>query len=93
MNWHYSSENLTGNVHVATGWINEHHPEWDIVAMEFNGGGYTTVVHRYPQPDTPTKRWTEVLCQTCGGNGVIQMANGVSECSRCKGSCYDPCQV
>jgi Helix-turn-helix len=37
-----------------------------------------------------TRRWTEVLCQGCGGNGVIKIAGGVSECPRCGGRCFEP---
>ena len=36
------------------------------------------------------KRWTEVLCQSCGGNGVVKIHNGVSICPRCEGRCYEP---
>lgn len=36
------------------------------------------------------RRWTEVLCQKCGGNGVIKIQGGVSTCPRCDGRCYDP---
>ena len=91
MKWYYKSENLEGNVHVAVEWINTHHPTWDVVAMEFNGGGYTVVVHRelLEEVEKP-KRWTEILCQKCGGNGVIKISGGSSECPRCEGRCYDP---
>lgn len=36
------------------------------------------------------RRWTEVLCQQCGGNGVIKITGGVSTCPRCEGRCYEP---
>ncbi len=36
------------------------------------------------------KRWTEVLCQKCGGNGVVKIPGGVSQCPRCDGRCYEP---
>lgn len=38
----------------------------------------------------PGKRWTEVLCQKCGGNGVVKIPGGVSTCPRCDGRCYEP---
>lgn len=37
-----------------------------------------------------TKRWTDVLCTKCGGNGVVKIPGGVSECPRCEGRCYEP---
>jgi hypothetical protein len=46
MRWHYHSFNVPGNFHQAAHWITENHPEWDVVAMHFNGGNYTVVVHR-----------------------------------------------
>lgn len=46
--WHYHSENLGGNLHSAAQYISEQHPEWDVVAMSFNGGNYTVVVWREP---------------------------------------------
>lgn len=36
------------------------------------------------------KRWTEVLCTKCGGNGVIKIPGGMSECPHCEGRCYEP---
>lgn len=39
------------------------------------------------------RSWTEVLCQQCGGNGVVKIHHGVSVCPRCKGHCYDPVGV
>lgn len=46
MNWDYLSTNLPGNLHDAARHINEHHPDWDVVAMHFNGGHHTVVVYR-----------------------------------------------
>ncbi len=37
-----------------------------------------------------SKRWTEVLCTQCGGNGVIKIHHGTSVCPRCDGRCYEP---
>ncbi len=37
-----------------------------------------------------SRRWTEVLCTRCGGNGVIKIAHGVSSCPHCDGRCYEP---
>ena len=36
------------------------------------------------------KRWTEVLCTKCGGNGVVAIHHGTSVCPRCDGRCYEP---
>lgn len=36
------------------------------------------------------KRWTDELCQKCGGNGTIKIPGGVSECPHCQGRCYEP---
>ena len=36
------------------------------------------------------KRWTEVLCMRCGGNGVVKIPGGVSTCDHCEGRCYEP---
>lgn len=36
------------------------------------------------------KRWTEMLCQQCDGNGVITIPGGVSTCPHCEGDCYEP---
>lgn len=44
--YRYFSETLPGNLHQVVGWVNEHRPHWNIIAMEFDGGGYSTVVHR-----------------------------------------------
>lgn len=44
--WIYSSQNIPGNLHEAALWLTCNHPEWDVVAMSFNGGGYTVVVYR-----------------------------------------------
>lgn len=46
MKWTYRSENVPGNVHQAAYWVSTNHPEWDVVAMSFNDGLYTTVVYR-----------------------------------------------
>ena len=46
MKWRYLSENIAGNLHQAAHWITEHHPEWDIVTLDFSGGNYTVVVYR-----------------------------------------------
>lgn len=40
--------------------------------------------------ERPPKRWTDVLCHQCGGNGVIKIHHGVSTCPRCSGRCYEP---
>lgn len=45
------------------------------------------------EASAPSKRWTEVLCQQCGGNGVIKIPGGVSQCPRCDGRCYDPAEA
>ncbi len=68
------------------------------------GFGYTSdgVLKAYPSPtvsagsaqapETPPsgRRWTEVLCQKCGGNGVVKIPGGISQCPRCDGRCYEP---
>ena len=41
-------------------------------------------------PASPPRRWTEVLCTICGGNGVVKIPGGVSQCPRCEGRCYEP---
>ena len=43
--WSYFSENLGGNLHEVASYIDEYHPEWDVVAMDFTGSG-TVVVYR-----------------------------------------------
>ena len=50
MKWTYHAETLPGNFHSAVAYINEHHPEWDVITMDFNGGNYTIVVYRTPHP-------------------------------------------
>jgi hypothetical protein len=52
--WRYKSENLAGNLHVAATYINEKHPEWDVVALEYNGGHHTVVVFRELIEEAPT---------------------------------------
>ena len=42
------------------------------------------------QPAFPPKRWTEVLCTRCGGNGVVKITGGTSVCDHCEGRCYEP---
>ena len=44
--WKYYSQNLNGNLHDSVRYLNESHPEWDIVAMSFTGGHHTVVVYR-----------------------------------------------
>ena len=49
--WTYGSENVLGNVHDAARYINEKHPEWDVVFMSPDGengtpGSVTAVVYR-----------------------------------------------
>ena len=40
--WEYHSESIPGSLHSATHFINDYHPEWDVVAMETVG--YNTIV-------------------------------------------------
>ncbi len=47
MKWAYHSENLAGNLHDATDWINKSHPEWDVITLH-PIGNYTIVVYRLP---------------------------------------------
>jgi len=42
--WKYHSENIGGNFHYAVNWVNEYHPGWDIVTMEYASGVDKTVV-------------------------------------------------
>lgn len=51
MRWKYESTNLPGNFHSAALWISNNHPEWDVIAMDFNGGHYTVVVYRIPKEE------------------------------------------
>lgn len=48
--WQYKSENLGGNLHSAAAWISQHHPEWDVVAMDCTAGYNTVVVYRIELP-------------------------------------------
>jgi hypothetical protein len=49
MKWLYHSENVPGNFHSAVGWINAHHPDWDVVTMQYvMNADYTVVVWREP---------------------------------------------
>ena len=41
-------------------------------------------IHRDGKP--PAKD----LCSQCGGNGVINIPGGMSECPRCDGDCWEP---
>ena len=42
-------------------------------------------------PPAPGARGIErVLCQSCGGNGVVKIAGGIMVCGRCNGDCYEP---
>lgn len=45
MRWQYLSESISGNFHEAAIWISKHHPEWDVIAMQYIGI-YTVVVYR-----------------------------------------------
>lgn len=58
------SETLAGNLHAAATCITKEHPGWDVVAMQFNGGYYTTVVYR---EEIPQK--TVVVRGQRGGEG------------------------
>jgi hypothetical protein len=49
MKWKYFSTSLSGNFHSTVDYINEHHPEWDVVAMDMVGF-YTIVVYREVLP-------------------------------------------
>lgn len=51
-----------------------------------------SVLPQAPAPELKVtgKRWTEVLCQQCGGNGVIKIPGGISTCPHCDGRCYEP---
>ena len=44
--WKYHSEYVGGNVCEAVAWINQHHPEWDVIAMKECGLLLTVVVWR-----------------------------------------------
>ena len=46
MAWKYHHESLGGNLTTAINWINHHHYDWDVVAIEWDGHAHTTVVWR-----------------------------------------------
>ena len=52
--WTYFSENISGNLHAATAYINTYHPEWDVVAM--TSSGYNTVVVHRVEREQPVKK-------------------------------------
>lgn len=43
--WKYFSENVAGNLHDATRFLNDYHPDWDVVVMHYVGS-ITIIVHR-----------------------------------------------
>lgn len=51
MKWVYRAMTVAGNIFEAVHFVSEFHPEWDVIAMEFNGGGYTVIVYRLPKED------------------------------------------
>lgn len=48
MKYRYISTNVYGNLHDAVDWINNNHPEWDVIAFHVvvPGARQTIVVHR-----------------------------------------------
>ncbi len=49
--WHYGSENFAGNLHATAAQLTERHADWDVIAMQSNGGNYTVVVYRRTMTD------------------------------------------
>jgi len=49
MKYVYFCENFQGNFHAAVAFINEHHPDWDVIAMQFSGN-FTQIVYRREEP-------------------------------------------
>lgn len=43
--WRYATETVSGNMHAAVAYLNERHPEWDIITMDVVGN-YTIIVYR-----------------------------------------------
>ncbi len=45
MIWDYKSATVPGNLHDAAHYINEHHPEWDVVTI-WSSGRNSVIVYR-----------------------------------------------
>lgn len=97
MTWIYKSETLTGNVHEATEWINDHHPEWDVISVTFNGGIYSTVVYRLPEPKAPpepdeferlTRGYPSYHCESCGLVATYTKRDPDAACPRCESTLW-----
>ena len=43
--WKYGSKNFGGNLHEVAIFLNEYHPEWDVVAID-RAGAYTVILYR-----------------------------------------------
>ncbi len=44
--WRYHSENFNGNFHDAVDFINENHPDWDVVSLHHVTSTVTIIVWR-----------------------------------------------
>lgn len=43
--WRYGSKNFGGNLHDVATFLNDHHPDWDVVAID-RAGNYTVILYR-----------------------------------------------
>jgi len=50
MKWTYFSATIPGNWHHAVSWLNEFHPDWDVIAMDYVACDATIIVYRIPEP-------------------------------------------
>lgn len=44
--WKYYTQGFGGNMHETVDWINEHHPEWDVVTINIIAGSLCIVLWR-----------------------------------------------
>jgi hypothetical protein len=47
MKWIYGVETVAGNFHSAARWLNQNHPEWDVITVDVVGN-YTLIFYRIP---------------------------------------------
>lgn len=45
MKWKYGTMTISGNLHTASSWLNENHPEWDILQIDVVGF-YSIIFYR-----------------------------------------------
>lgn len=53
-----------------------------------NAGADLATAIRAALDAAPLRLCAVLLCPTCGGNGVLKIPGGVSECPQCQGRCW-----